>query len=80
MAVMRETWSDERLDDLNGRVSDGFRRVDEDFREVRGEIRDLHSEMNARFDSMKRTMTQGFIALSAAFVAGFVGLAGLIAL
>jgi hypothetical protein len=40
---MRESWTDERLDDLNGRVSDGFERV-----EV--QIRDLRGEMNERFD------------------------------
>jgi hypothetical protein len=28
---MREKWTDERLDDLNKKVDDGFRRVDERF-------------------------------------------------
>jgi hypothetical protein len=29
METMRQSWTDERLDDLNARVSDGFRRIDE---------------------------------------------------
>jgi uncharacterized sporulation protein YeaH/YhbH (DUF444 family) len=45
MQTMRETWTDERLDDLNGRVSDGFERVE-------GQVRDLRGEMNARFEKV----------------------------
>jgi hypothetical protein len=42
MAVMmnpRETWTDQRLDDLNKKVDEGFARVDGDIRELRGEIK-----------------------------------------
>ncbi|HEX5526359.1 MAG TPA: hypothetical protein VFX44_04055 [Solirubrobacterales bacterium] len=44
MAVMmtpRETWTDQRLDDLNKKVDDGFARLERDIRELRGEINDL---------------------------------------
>lgn len=34
-AMARDTWTDERLDDLNQRVSEGFQRVDADIRELR---------------------------------------------
>ena len=34
MQTMRESWTDERLDDLNGRVGDGFRQVDDQFRQM----------------------------------------------
>jgi len=39
MAVMmpRETWTDERLDDLNKKVDDGFARVDQSIAEVKAE-------------------------------------------
>jgi hypothetical protein len=47
MESMRQSWTDERLDDLNTRVDDGFRRVDADLR-----------ELNARFDALQRTMLQ----------------------
>ena len=45
MQAVREKWTDERLDDLNDRVSEGFARID-------GEIRGLRGEMNARFESI----------------------------
>jgi hypothetical protein len=38
MEAVREKWTDERLDDLNDRVSEGFRRIDDEFRALRGEI------------------------------------------
>jgi hypothetical protein len=79
MELMRESWTDERLDDLNERVSEGFRRVDARFEKVEGEIKDLRQEMNARFDSMQRAMMQAVVALSVGMLAGFGGLAGLIA-
>jgi len=47
---MRDKWSDERLDDLNRGVVDGFNRVDADLREIRAEtgtgIGSLRGEMN----------------------------------
>jgi len=51
MEVMRKSWTDERLDDLNHRVDEGFQRVDADMRELR-------TEMNTRFDSLQRTLLQ----------------------
>ena len=64
MQSVRESWTDERLDDL------------------KGEVGSLRTEMNARFDSMQRsldgiqrTMLYGVITLSTATLAGFVGLA-----
>jgi hypothetical protein len=42
----RVIWTDERLDDLSGRVDAGFERVDRD-------IRDLRSEMHAGFAEMR---------------------------
>lgn len=79
MQMMRESWTDERLDDLSDRVSDGFRRVDARFEQVEGGIEALRGEMNARFDSMQRSIMQAVVALSVGMLAGFGGLAGLIA-
>jgi hypothetical protein len=40
MAVMaREAWTDERLDDLNKKVDDGFSEMREEFRAMRTELR-----------------------------------------
>jgi hypothetical protein len=42
MAVMaREAWTDERLDDLNKKVDDGFKDMREELRALRGEISHL---------------------------------------
>ena len=63
----RETWTDERLDDLNLRVENGFNRVDAD-------LRALRSEMNGRFDSLQRTILQVGGGAIATFLIGFAGL------
>ncbi|HWO83217.1 MAG TPA: hypothetical protein VNM38_05435 [Solirubrobacterales bacterium] len=80
MAVMaREKWTDERLDDLAGRVDRGFA-------EVKGEVRDLRVEMNerfnsidsrfnsidGRFDAMQRTMVIGFASIVASVVGAVI--------
>ncbi|HEV2790905.1 MAG TPA: hypothetical protein VGV69_06365 [Solirubrobacterales bacterium] len=63
--MAREVWTDERLDDLNGKVDKGFDRVDAD-------IRELRSEMKSGFGSVQRTMILGFVTLNASFVGGLV--------
>ena len=65
---MRSTWTDSRLDDLNGRVTDLSNRVDAGFARV-----------DSRIDSLQRSMTQAVVAISVGMLAGFGGLAGLIA-
>ncbi len=68
MEAMAQEWTDGRLDELSQKVDRGFERVDADIRELRVEIA-----------TVQRTMVQGFIALTAAMLAGFGGLAALIA-
>jgi len=62
MAVMmpREKWTDERLDDLNKMVDDGFARLDADIRELRSEMTEGFRAVNARFDAVNRNMLAGF--------------------
>jgi hypothetical protein len=93
MQTMRESWTDERLDDLNSKVDRGFdrvdarfdrvdarfERVDDRFERVDADIQSLRGEMNARFDTIQRTMVLGVIALTTGMLAGFGGLAALIA-
>lgn len=68
MEAMVQEWTDGRLNELSQKVDRGFERVDTDIRELRVEVA-----------TVQRTMIQGFIALTAAMLAGFGGLAALIA-
>ncbi|HST68901.1 MAG TPA: hypothetical protein VLI94_04505 [Solirubrobacterales bacterium] len=84
MAVMvpRETWTDERLDDLANRMDRGFDGVKGEIREVKGEIRelrvemnDLRTEMNQRFNSMDQrfdVIHQRFDSMQRTMIIGFV--------
>lgn len=65
---MAPEWTEGRLDEMSQKVDSGFERVDTDIRELRMEV-----------GAVQRTMVQGFIALTAAMLAGFGGLAALIA-
>ena len=74
MAVMaREAWTDERLDDLNEKVDRGFDRLDKDIRDLRAEMNMRFAAVDARFDSLQRTMIIGFASIVASTVASVVG-------
>jgi hypothetical protein len=93
MEAMREAWTDERLDDLTNRMDRGFDRVDVDLRELKaehkafrgevakefGKIDDKFERVHGRLDSIQRTIAMGAIVMTAAFIAGFGALVGLVA-
>jgi hypothetical protein len=56
---MPERWTDERLDDLNKKVDDGFDETRAEFRAVRAEIGGLNRTVMAMF----LTMILGFAAI-----------------
>jgi hypothetical protein len=73
MPGARETWTDQRLDDLSRRVAQGFARLDERLDRLEGRIdaridaqgselsRRIDAkgaELGARIDSLQRTMIQ----------------------
>ena len=58
---MRSTWTDSRLDDLNGRVG-----------EIREEVRDMRNEIG----DLKQTMIQLGGGLIGTLVVGMLGLIG----
>lgn len=66
MHLMKESWTDERLNDMNRRMEAGFKRVDED-------IRGLRVEINTRFDALQRTLLQIGGGLIGTLVVGFFG-------
>lgn len=70
MAVMmpREKWTDERLDDLNKKVDDGFARLDADIRELRAEMNEGFRTVDARFDAQNRNMMAGFFLVIATII------------
>ncbi len=84
MTVMaREKWTDERLDDLAGRVDRGFAEVEGEIRDLRTEMNgrldsvngrfdSFQAEMNSRFDAMQRTMVIGFASIVASVVGAVV--------
>lgn len=55
---MRSTWTDSRLDDLNGRVSEVSSRIDK-----------LHHVMVQGFVAMAGTMVVGFLTLATLILA-----------
>jgi hypothetical protein len=81
MHLMRESWTDARLDDFRSdvdrrfdEVDRRFDKVDERFDKVEGEIRELRTEIKNGFESIQRSMVQGVVGLSAAFIAGFAAI------
>ena len=79
MHLMRESWTDARLDDFREEVNRRFNEVDRRLEKVEDEIKDLRHEMKSGFEAVNKTMVQGFIGLSAAYIAGFAALVGLVA-
>jgi len=81
MYKMRESWTDERLDDFRDEVNRRFDNVDKRFDKVDSEFRDLRSEMNtrfdridARFDGLRRTMLQIAGGTIGTLIAGFAAI------
>jgi predicted nuclease with TOPRIM domain len=57
MAVtMRDRWTDERLDDLNGKVDGGFRRMDERF----DKVDERFDRVDERFDRLEAKLDRRF--------------------
>lgn len=84
MEAMRESWTDDRLDDLNGKV-DAFRletrtefkavraEMKEEFKAVRGEMKAGFDRIDERFDALQRTLLQISGGVIATLIAGFAG-------
>jgi len=73
MEAMREKWTDERLDDLNHRVGDGFKEMGEEFRAVRLEMRAEFATVRSEIAAANRTMLQIVLGGFAVMVVGFGG-------
>jgi hypothetical protein len=74
MATMvRDTWTDERLDDLNHRVDDGFRELRADLRALNGNMQALNRTMTEQFAAQHRATVQLFGVMFATMMVGFLG-------
>lgn len=68
MEAVRETWTDERLDDLNHRVDHGFQEMRAEFRAERSE-RSAQTRMMLQLSGgMFATMLVGFLGTIAAVI------------
>ena len=47
-----ESWNDERMDELSGRVDAGFKEVRAEFKEVRSEMREGFARVDSRLDRL----------------------------
>lgn len=74
MEAVRDKWTDERLDDLNAHMGEGFDRLDKDLGEVRSEIARISGKMNDRFEATHRLMIQVGAGLFGTTVIGFLSL------
>lgn len=63
---MRQSWTDERLDDLSQRMDNGFARVGADLR-----------ALSSRFDALQRTMLQVGAAMIVALIGVMATVVGL---
>jgi DNA anti-recombination protein RmuC len=76
--LMRESWTDERLDEFAKRVDERFDRVDERFDEVDRRFEQVDKRLDRLADgleSIQRALVFGSIAMSSAFLAGFAAIA-----
>ncbi len=78
---MRESWTDERLDDLNDKVGElgrrmdnGFNRVDADIRGLRGEMGDMRTELRGEMAELRGEMNARFDAMQSGIDARFAAL------
>jgi hypothetical protein len=70
MEAMRQSWSDDRLDDLSQRVDLGFQRVDQQLRDLRAEVADRSSRVENQLDRLLLALVVVAGSLIAALVAG----------
>lgn len=76
--AVRDSWTDERLDDLNEKVGEGFADVDKRFDKLEDRFEGLQKEMNLRFEGLQRVLIYALVGTFGAVVSVLVALIGLI--
>ena len=72
MAAMRQTWTDDRMDDLAKSVDTRFEQVDKRFEQFHGVIKGLRDETNRNFAILNRRFDILVGVLLAASLSGVV--------
>lgn len=68
MEAVRESWTDERMDDLKEQVVEQGRRVEARFESLETRMEARFESLETRIDSSQRTMVQLFGIMFATFV------------
>lgn len=72
---MRESWTDDRMDDLNGKVDALHLEMRTEFKSVRGEMKEefgaVRCEMKEEFGAVRTEMKEEFQAVRGEMRAGF---------
>jgi len=70
----RTKWPDERLDDLNISVREGFARTDHSIDGLRSEMHDGFARVDDRFDALQRTLILGLLGLAGTLIASIAAI------
>jgi chromosome segregation ATPase len=75
MEIMRESWTDDRLDYLNRRVDDGFEQVDERFKQadkrferIEEDLREIRGQLGAMQKAMLQLGVGGIVTMVIGFL------------
>jgi hypothetical protein len=66
--MVREAWTDERLEDLKDHMDDGFREVKTEIREVKAELKSTRTELKADINRLTDHINRLTYTLIAALV------------
>jgi hypothetical protein len=70
-ATMRESWTDERLDDFRDDVNRRFDKVDAEIKQLRSETNQRFDRVESRIDALQRTIIISNAAIFAAVLGVF---------
>jgi DNA anti-recombination protein RmuC len=72
--MVREAWTDERLDDLKDHMDEGFRDVKAEIREVKVEIKSTRTELKQEIRDVRDRFDERFDRLTYTLIAALIGL------
>jgi len=72
MEAVRESWTDERLDDFRDRVDQRFDEVGKRFDHLEAKVEQGFARMDCRIDSLGRAIIYGSLTLSGTMIAALI--------